>query len=164
MIIAMRKMPYEQLRDSLDPGARMIVLSCNNCARVYGLGGRAGLQALADKLCADGLDVVHRELIGFACAVDLVGKRARDPATRDAFAAADVILPLACEHGQMAVRMAFPDKQVPELSRTLGVGWWNASTVRLTHCVSGVDLTIEGPEGMPLDEVAERTGLLAGPF
>jgi len=164
VIIAMRQMSYEALRDSLDRKARIIVLSCNNCARVYGLGGRAGLKALADKLEQDGFQVIHRELLGFGCAVDLVAKRGKDPATRELFSQAEVIVPLACEHGQRATRMAFPDKQVPGVSRTLGIGWWTAGTVRLTHCVSGVDLKIVDPQGMPLEEAARALGLETGPF
>lgn len=164
MIIALRRMSYEKLRDTLDRQAKIIVLSCNNCARIYGLGGRTGLAALADKLDADGFDVTRRELIGFGCAVDLVGKRRKDPATKEVFEQADVILPLACEHGQQSIRMAFPDKQVPDLSRTLGIGWWSAETVRLTHCTSGVDLDVQGPGGMPLDDAARHLGLHTGPF
>jgi hypothetical protein len=164
MIIAMRKMDYPALRDSLDRQARIIVLSCNNCARVYGLGGRVGLKALADKLEGDGFNVIRRELVGFGCALDLVAKRRKDPATKDRFEQADVILPLACEHGQQAIQMAFPDKEVPEVSKTLGIGWWTSETVRLTHCVSGMDLTIDDPQGMTLDEAARRLGFETGPF
>ncbi len=164
MIIAMRRMAYAELRDSLEKSSKIIILSCNNCARVYGLGGRTGMQSLADKLQSDGFDIIHRELIGFACAVDLVAKRGKDPATKVWFEQAEVILPLACEHGQQSIRMAFPNKLVPELSKTLGIGWWTPSTVRLTHCVTGVDLPIETPKGIPLEQAAQRLGLRAGPF
>jgi hypothetical protein len=123
-----------------------------------------GLRALADKLESDGFNVIHRELVGFGCAVDLVAKRRKDPATKEWFDEADLILPLACEHGQQSIRMAFPDKRVPDLSKTLGIGWWTSETVRLTHCVSGVDLTIEDPQGMTLEEVAGRLNLEVGPF
>jgi hypothetical protein len=164
MIIAMRRMTYAALRDSLDRRAKIVVLSCNNCAKVYGLGGRAGLRALADKLEGDGFDVIRRELVGFGCALDLVAKRRKDPATKDWFDQADVILPLACEHGQQSIQMAFPDKLVPDLSKTVGIGWWTPDSARLTHCVSGVDLTIDDPQGMPLEEVARRLDLEVGPF
>jgi len=164
MIIAMRQMTYESLRDGLDRQSRIIVLSCNNCARVYGLGGRVGLRSLADKLEADGFHVIRRELVGFGCALDLVAKRGKDPATKEWFDQADVILPLACEHGQEAIQMAFPDKRVPALSKTVGIGWWRPDTVRVTHCVSGVDLQIDDPQGLPLEDVGRKLGLEVGPF
>ena len=60
---------------------------------------------------------------------------------------------------------AFPGKKVPKLNRTLGIGFGSPSVgIRLTHCVSGVDLDIELPEGMALQEAADKLGLLTGSY
>ena len=166
MILSVRRMSYDDLTGLLADGDKIVVLSCNNCAKkCLGLGGRVGLAALADKLEADGHDVIRRELIGFACSVDLVGKRAKEDSTRAWFEEADVILTLACEDGEVAVRNAFPSARVPKLNRTLGIGWGSPSVgVRLTHCIGGIELDIPLPQGMPLGEAAEKLGLEAGSF
>ena len=166
MILSVRQKSYAALRDSLDRDQTIIVLSCNNCAKkCAGLGGRVGLAALADKLDHDGFKVIRRELVGFACAVDLVKKRGKDPATKAWFDEAEVIIPLACEDGEEAVKLAFPGKQVPKVNKTVGIGWGSPSAgVRITHCVAGVDLDIEDPQGITLEEAARRLGLEAGAF
>jgi hypothetical protein len=166
VILSVRRKSYAELAESLDKDAKIIVLSCNNCAKkCLGLGGRVGLAALADKLDRDGFNVIRRELIGFACSVDLVGKRAVEDATKQWFAEADVILTLACEDGEIAVKNAFPEAQVPSLNQTLGIGWGSPQCgVRLTHTLSGIDLDIPLPEGMPLAEAAEKLGFESGSF
>jgi len=105
MILSVRKKTYAELRDSLDKKHKIVVLSCNNCAKkCNGLGGRVGLAALSDKLEGDGFNVIRRELVGFGCALDLVAKRGKEDSTKDWFAEADVIIPLACEDGPRSTR------------------------------------------------------------
>jgi hypothetical protein len=166
MILSIRAKSYAALRNELDKKEKIIVLSCNNCAKKCNdLGGRIGLAALSDKLERDGFNVTRREIIGFACAVDLVAKRGKQKETAPWFNEADVIIPLACEDGEEAVKQVFPGKRVPKVNKTLGIGWSSPSVgVRLTHCVCGVDLKIDGPKGISLDEAAEALGLEAGSF
>ena len=58
MILSIRKFEYEELKSQLQPDDTVVVLSCNNCAKkCVGLGGRAGLKALSDKLEGDGFTV-----------------------------------------------------------------------------------------------------------
>ena len=46
MILSVRQMAYEELKGKLDPQERIVVLSCNNCAKkCNGLGGRVGLRS-----------------------------------------------------------------------------------------------------------------------
>ena len=83
MIISVRQFDYDTLKSKLTPEDKIIVVSCNNCAKkCKGLGGRPGLAALADKLDADGFNVLHRELIGIACSVDLNAKRTKKTSLR----------------------------------------------------------------------------------
>ena len=167
MILSVRKKTYEELSGELDKlDDRIVVLACNNCAKkCLGLGGRPGLKSLGDKLEADGFQVLRRELIGFACSVDLIGKRLREEATRGTFEGANTVLALACEDGEVAVENAFPDKKVPKLNATLGIGWASPSAgVRVTHTVAGIELDIPLPGGMPLAEAAERLGYHTGSY
>ena len=166
MILSVRRLSYSELKKSLNKQQKIVVLSCNNCAKkCLGLGGRVGLKALSDKLEKDGFNLIHRELVGFACSVDLVSKRGKEESTREYFSQADVILTLACEDGEHAVANAFPAVSVPKLNRTLGIGWGSPSLgVRLTHPISGITLEIDLPEGIPLDEAAKKLNLESGSF
>ena len=166
MIISVRLFDYDTLKGQLSPDDKIVILSCNNCAKkCKGLGGRPGLASLGDKLETDGFNVTHRELCGIACSVDLVRKRIKEEATRKFFEEADVIIPLACEDGEDACILAFPHAKVFKVTRTLGIGWGSPKEgVRLTTPVAGVDLKIDGPEGITIDEAAEQVGLYAGGF
>jgi len=166
MIISVRRMDYDTLKQELKPEDKIIILSCNNCAKkCKDLGGRAGLASLADKLEADGFNVILRELCGIACSVDLVRKRGVEEATKKFFDEADVIIPLSCEDGEDAAVLAFPQARVLKVTKTLGIGWGSPKEgVRLTDPLAGVDLQIDGPQGITIDDAAERLGLFAGGF
>ena len=166
MIISVRLFDYDTLKGQLNPDDKIVILSCNNCAKkCKGLGGRAGLASLGDKLEADGFNVTHRELCGIACSVDLVRKRINEEATSAYFEEADVIIPLACEDGEDTCTLVFPNTRVLNVTRTLGIGWGSPKEgVRLTTALAGVDLQIDGPEGITLDQAAEKLGLYAGGF
>jgi hypothetical protein len=166
MIISVRRYDYDTLKKELNPEDKIVILSCNNCAKkCKGLGGRAGLKSLGDKLQADGYNVIHRELCGIACSLDLVRKRAKEESNKKFFAEADVIIPLSCEDGEDAAIMAFPHARILKVTKTLGIGWGSPKEgVRLTTPLAGVDLKADGPAGITIDEAAEQLGLLPGGF
>jgi len=166
MIISVRLFDYETLKGQLSPDDKMVIVSCNNCAKkCNGLGGRAGLASLSDKLEADGFNVIHRELCGIACSVDLMRKRIKEDATRKFFEDVDVIISLSCEDGEDAAILAFPHARVLKVTKTLGIGWGSPKEgVRLTTPLAGVDLKVDGPAGITIDEAAEQVGLYAGGF
>ena len=165
MILSIRKFEYEELKSQLQPEDAVVVLSCNNCAKkCVGLGGRPGLKALSDKLEGDGFTVV-RELVGIGCSVDLVRKRGKEPATAQAFADADVLIPLACEDGEAAAAWAFPDKRLIRVTKTLGCGWGSPTAgVHLSEVIDGVELDCPAPMGITLQEAAAQLGLPYGAF
>ena len=166
MIISVRRFDYDTLKQQLKPDDKIIVLSCNNCAKkCKGLGGRVGLKALGDKLDADGYNVTHRELCGIACSLDLVRKRAKEEATRKFFEEADVIIPLSCEDGEDTAILAFPHARVLKVTKTLGIGWGSPKDgVHLTSPLAGIDLKVEGPQGITIDEAGQQLGLPVGAF
>lgn len=166
MIISVRLVEYGKLKEQLSPEDKIIVMSCNNCAKkCMGLGGRAGLASLSDKLEADGYNVIHRELCGISCSVDLNRKRLKEDSTRTFFEEADVIIPLACEDGEDAAALAFPHAKVMRVTKTLGSGWGSPKEgVRLTEPLAGVSLKIDGLQGITIDDAAAQVGLYAGGF
>jgi len=54
----------------------------------------------------------------------------------------------------------------PKVNKTLGIGWGSPKVgVRLTHCLTGIDLRIDDPyEGISLEEAAKQLGCEAGSF
>jgi hypothetical protein len=166
MIASVRRFEYPELKKQLDSDDQIVVFSCNHCAKkCKGLGGRVGLQKLSEKLEADGFHIVHKELCGLACSVDLVKRRRTDEVTRPFFERADTIIPLACEDGEATVKYVFPEKKVIKLAKNLGLGWGSPKVgVRIVQPLAGVSLQIPFPEGISLDEAAERLGLYAGSF
>ncbi len=166
MIISVRNFDYETLKKELRLEDKIIIFSCNNCAKkCKGLGGRPGMNSLGDKLQSDGFNVLRRELCGIACSLDLIRKRAKEESTRAFFEEADVIIPLSCEDGEKALPVVFPDKRIIKVTRTLGIGWGSPKDgVRLTTPLAGVDLKIDSPQGITIDEAADQLGLFAGGF
>jgi hypothetical protein len=166
MIISARRFDYDELKQQLDADDKIIVLSCNNCAKKCdGLGGRVGLAALADKLEADGYKVILRELCGIGCSLDMVRERGRNEATAALFEQADVIIPLACEDGEHTAAFVFPTARVLQVTRTLGIGWVSPQAgLRLCAPLAGVELPHTGPEGLSLQEAADHMNLPCGSF
>lgn len=166
MILSVRLFDYDDLKKKLDKKEKIIVFSCNNCAKkCVNLGGRVGLKALSDKLAADGFNVIHRDLCGIACSLDMIQERTKNPATSALFEKTDVIIPLACEDGEHAVKHVFPEKKVIQVTKTIGIGWSSPKDgVRLTDVLSGVPVEVPGPQGITLQEAAKQLDLPVGSF
>ncbi|MFP4170896.1 MAG: hypothetical protein ACLFUV_07735 [Methanomassiliicoccales archaeon] len=164
MIISLRNMSYDELKEHLDPDDKVAVWACNFCVKFCGVGGRENMNALADKLEDDGYRVVRRELIGMSCLQDLVRKRRTDEATAPMFEEATAIIPLTCEDGYANVKTVFNDKKVINATKTIGLGVFS---VEKGMCVNypfestGLEASVEG---IPLQEAAERLGLHHGPY
>jgi hypothetical protein len=166
MIITLRKLSYDDLKSQLTKEDKIIVLACNNCVKFCDkFGGRESMNNLADKLQADGFNVIRRELMGMSCVLDLVHLRALDDATKKTFEEANVIIPLTCEDGYDNIKYIFKDKKIIDVPKTIGLGvlstQWHA--LRLTVPFEDTGLK-PSPEGMPLQEAAKQLGIYAGPF
>ena len=164
--ITARRFEYGELRDRLQPDDRIVILSCDSCAKLSdGLGGEQGMTSLTDKLKADGHNVVHTELIPAACSADQLTDRLHDDSARKLFEEADVIIPLSCQAGEDRTNAVLPDLRILRVTRTLGKGSFTPETgARLTESREGVEIEISDDEGIPLAEAARRLGLYPGSF
>jgi len=164
--VAVRRFDYEALRAELTPNDRIVVLSCDSCARLSdGLGGEQGLAGLADKLTADGFQVSCREVLPIACSLEQLRSCIDDQANRQLFEEADVVIPLACQAGVEKAREALPGVRVLQVTETLGKGVFSPETgARLTEPIESTGLAVDAAKGMPLDEATDRLGLHAGSF
>ena len=166
LTLSARLFEYEALRTHLKPDDRIVIISCNCCARQSnGLGGQQGLRHLADKLMKDGFKVVHEELLPIACHPELLANRLRDEAVRKLFSTADVIIPLSCQAGEKRAAEILPDLKVIHVTRTLGKGIVSPET---GACImtpgDGIEIDVDPVAGMPLAEVAKLLGLYPGSF
>ena len=165
MIISLRRLTYDDLKNELQKDDKIVVWACNNCIKFCdGLGGREAMNNLADKLEADGYTIIRRELIGTSCLLDLVQKRKTDEATADTFKESTVIIPLTCEDGYENVKHTFDDKRVINATKTIGLGVFSIKTgMRINYPFEETGLK-PSVEGMSLKEAAEKLNLYAGPF
>lgn len=164
--ITVRRFDYEALKALLRPEDSIVILSCDSCARLSdGLGGEQGLNSLADKLTADGLDVLHRELLPVACSAEQLKERLQDESMRELLVEADVVIPLACQAGLKELGEILPGTRILHVTKTLGSGSFSPETgARLTEPLADVELEIDDPEGISLSDAADRLGLHAGEF
>jgi len=164
--VTVRLSEYEELRGKLQPDERIVILSCDSCAKLNnGLGGEQGVKSLTDKLIEDGFNVIHRELLNVACSPDELKKRLNDMKTRKLIEEADVIIPLSCSAGIERVEESMPKLRILRVTETLGLGMYSPETgVRLTEPFTGIDIEIDDKDGISLIEAADRLNLYEGSF
>ena len=164
--ITVRQFEYQELKAKLKPDDRIVIVSCNSCAKQSdGLGGEQGLKSLADKLEADGFSVVHRELLPIACSPKQLRARPDDKGNQKLFEEADIIIPLSCETGIENAKEIIPGLRILRVTKTLGKGSFSPEAgARLTEPLEGIGIEIDDPEGISLPEVADRLGLYSGSF
>ncbi len=164
MIVSLRSMTYDELKDQLSKDDKIVVWACNICVKFCDVGGRNHMNALADKLEADGYNVIRRELIGMSCLQDLVRKRGTDEATTKIFEEATVIIPLTCEDGNENVKHVFKGKKVIDATKTIGLGVFSLEkgmTINYPFENTGLEASVDG---IPLEEAAKKLGCHAGPY
>ena len=105
--------PYGIIKGMLKKWKKTGIISCNSCARNCETGGREKMDELAERLKADGYDVVDTALIPMACNLDLVKKPQLT---------SDILVILACDSGVETFRQLFPTKKIVDALNTLGIG------------------------------------------
>lgn len=164
--ITVRRFDYETLKTKLTPDDKILILSCDSCAKLSdGLGGEQGLNSLASKLAADGFNVIHRELLQVACSSDQLRQRLADETIRALFEYADVIIPLSCRAGIENAKEAVSEPRILVVTKTLGKGTFSPETgARLTEPLEGIEIEMDDEEDISLAEAANRLGLHSGSF
>ena len=164
--ITVRRYDYGELKRRLNADDRILILSCNACARQSdGLGGEQGLTSLSDRLRADGFTVHHGEVLAVACSPKILSERLQDEQIRGLFEQADVIIPLSCQAGENRISEVLPRIPIIRVTKTLGKGVHTPeSGARLTEADPDLGLDVDDPEGLSLEEAARRLGLHSGRF
>ena len=164
--VTVRRFEYDELKRKLQPDERIVILSCDSCAKLNdGLGGEQGIKSLADKLVEDGFNVIHRDLLNVACSPDELKERLEKEKIQELLNEADVLIPLSCSAGIERVEEVLPGLRILRVTKTLGIGTYSPETgVRLTEPFQGIEIEIDHEDGISIAEAANRLDLYAGSF
>ena len=159
MIISLRSISYEDLKKKLSKDDKIVIWSCDMCIKFCGFAGTERMRQLEDLLKGDGYNVIHKELVGVSCVLDLVRNRKTNEEKKEIFKEATTIIPLTCEDGYDCVKHVFNDKKVISITKTLGVG--NFSVDRGPLLTDPFESTGLEPssQGYLLKDVASKLGL-----
>ncbi len=152
MIVMARDRGYRELLGDLS-GRRVLLWTCNTCARFCGVGGRERAFELASRLEADGVTVVGVASSSACCFM----RKAREMADgADGF---DTVLALCCDMGARNAGAATGVDVVNPVV-TFGPGYLDdGGAPRVASVVCGRTVVDE-----PLEETASRAGCQTGPF
>lgn len=164
MIMTLRTMDYEGLKAALPEDARLLIWSCNTCARMCGgFGGKAAVESLANRLSEDGRTVVGAEALNASCFLSAVRKRLERPEFRKMVESATHLIPLTCITGTKLLLREMPHLQTVDVGKTIGLGF--LSDTRGAVLTRSLTEELDVPaKGMTLTDAAEVLGLYIGPF
>ena len=152
MMVMARDTDYPGLLEQVR-GRRVLIWTCSTCARLCnGLGGQDAADRLAEALRGDGVDVVGTACVSASCITSKVEKNMPEGDY-------DTVVSLTCD---MGASCAGDVSGMPVLNPviTFGPGYRASDgTVRLRSLVCGNVVKDE-----PVEDVAERTGAVAGPY
>ena len=147
MIVVLRNLDYEQIKEKLDKDDKIVVWSCNDCTKYCDLGGRKNLKALAEALEKDGFNVI----------------RTKHKATKQIYSDATAIIVLACTDGFLKVQRVFRKKKVIQVGSSVGLGAYSKKGgMRLVVPLEETGLK-PLVEGYSLEEAATKLKMKSGP-
>ncbi|MDR0778578.1 MAG: hypothetical protein LBE48_03970 [Methanomassiliicoccaceae archaeon] len=152
MMMIARNTEYEDILNAVK-GRKVTVWSCNTCAKLCnGVGGNQAADKLADKLRADGVNVVSSTSVSAACLMSKV-----TPRTADIADLTDVVISLTCDIGVICAANAFKKDVLAPLT-TLGTGYVNDDgSLIVTHCE-------DAQVPATLNDVAKEKGMSSTPL
>lgn len=165
MIVSLRTKSYDELKKALSKDEKIVLYSCNLCIKLCnGLGGKEAIEDLAQKLTADGYNIIHTEPIGYGCHFGLVNTRKRGETTKDIFEEADAFVTIICTDGHEKLMKMFKRKKLIATAETVGIGMYSTGEgMRLVCPFPETGLTAS-KEGISLAEAAKKLKMYHKPF
>lgn len=105
--------PYGIIKAQLKKYKKIAIVACNSCAKACETGGPEAMEKLAERLRADGFDVMEEEIVPLACMIDLAKKHDYK---------ADILVILGCKSGVITFQENFPKKTIIPGTVTIGIG------------------------------------------
>lgn len=120
MMVMESRMDYDDILRSLT-GRRVLIWTCNTCARLCGVGGTERAMELADRLRSDGVDITGVVSVSASCIANKVVGRIPDDGR-------DTILCLSCSISSHILG-THTDMDIVEPLCTLGPGYLSSEGV-----------------------------------
>ncbi len=147
MQLMLRDREFGELAEALR-GKRVMIWTCNTCARLCDVGGSANAQRLAAALRSEGVEVTGVASAKASCIMSSV-EDCKGPASDSC----DVVLALTCDIGSRVAGEAFCRPCLNPVV-TLGTGFLDSDRVPV----------LKGEPEKPLAALSEENGLPFGPF
>lgn len=129
-------------------GKKVMIWTCNTCARLCDVGGSSNAQRLATALRSEGIEVTSVASAKASC----IATSVRDNGGKQS-ESCDIVLVLACDAARIVAERTFSKPCVNPVT-TIGPGYLSED---------GVPVSVGGPE-RTLETVSAEEGLPAGPF
>lgn len=117
-MIFSRLLPYEEIFRILSRDSKIVIVSCNGCARISGSGGLRGAEELRLRLVKEGYRVLDEVVILYACSEPYLREMKRIARLSPE---ADTMITLACSAGWSCVRRNFPGMKVINGTEDIGL-------------------------------------------
>jgi len=108
--------PLDSIKNNLEKGDKISLVSCNTCARKCETGGKEVMSELAEKLKSSGYNVIAETLVSMPC-----GLKQLDEIILEGNAA----VVLGCDASVKAISTLFPEVKVIPALDTVGLGAWD---------------------------------------
>ncbi len=117
MMVVVRSIDYRELLKTLRD-RKVAIWSCGTCARICGISGEGPVSSLAERLKADGVEVVASSSVGASCLAD----RIKAKVDLETLRKADLVLTLTCDAGSDTLSEVLGPVEVFNPIITLGQG------------------------------------------
>ena len=121
MIITESK-PFGMIQNELKKSDKIIIVSCNECAKLCGTGGEEGAKDMENKLKKAGFRVVDKVVFAPICDKDLDKKVLKQKKIE-----ANTMIILACDAGIYNVKRLFKNQKVIGAVDSIGLGAFDES-------------------------------------
>jgi hypothetical protein len=117
-VIFSRLLPYEEISKRLSKDSKIVIISCNGCARMSGSGGLERAEELRLRLMKEGYKVTDEAVIPYACSEPYLRELRRMARLSPE---ADTIISLACSAGWSCIKRSFPNMKVINATEDIGL-------------------------------------------
>ena len=114
-MIITETIPFGMIKAELKKNDKISIVSCNQCARLCGTGGKEGLKEMKEDLKKEGYTTADEFVFAPVCDKDLDKKILKK-------IKGNVILVLACDAGVLNLKTMFKNKKVIAALNTHGLG------------------------------------------
>ena len=123
-MIKSEMLAYEDIKKQIDKKEKLGIITCNNCARLCGVGGPEKAEELEEKLSKDGYQVVSTSDMLVACNFEYYKDANVSPD-------ANALLVLGCPVGAKVVEQIYADKKLVKCTEAVGAFIFSPAKNRL---------------------------------